>query len=194
MKLHGERHESRKGIIYMRGESQVEIALLVLLMAEFYSDINATSELIGESAGASPVVVRRIYGQLKRAGLLDTRPGRYGLHLAKDAHDVTLLDIVEAVHPFNSATAFGVQAPLSGACTISDNIYDVLTEELDDALSAARERLAKVTLYDLAWKLPDTYDVPVEEKLATMHKSLKEAEVRHGGKSKEIEPQFSCKL
>ena len=30
-----------------RGESQVEIALLALLMAEFFPEVDATSELIG---------------------------------------------------------------------------------------------------------------------------------------------------
>ena len=31
-----------------RGESQVEIALLALLLAEFFPEVDATSELIGE--------------------------------------------------------------------------------------------------------------------------------------------------
>lgn len=164
----------------MKGESQVEIALLVLLMAEFYSDIDATSELIGESAGASPVVVRRIYKKLKDAGLLDTKPGRYGLHLARDARDISLLDVIEAVHPLDNATVFGVERPLSGACTIADNIFAVLTAELDSATDALRERLAATSLHELAWKLPATYDVPVDEKLATLHENLREAERRHG--------------
>lgn len=163
----------------MKGESQVEIALLVLLMAEFYSDIDATSELIGESSGASPVVVRRIYKRLKDAQLLDIKPGRYGLHLARDAHDISLLDIVEAVRPLCNATVFGVETPLSGTCTIAGNIFDVLTTELDSARIAMREKLASVSLHKLAWKLPATYGAPVNKMLDAMHENLREAERRH---------------
>ena len=93
-----------------RGESQVEIALLALLLAEFFPEVDATSELIGEWAGCNPVIVRRIYGKLKRAGLLDTGPGRRSLELARDARSISLLEIVEAMTPLDRAGVFGVEA------------------------------------------------------------------------------------
>ncbi|MGI6216412.1 MAG: Rrf2 family transcriptional regulator [Coriobacteriales bacterium] len=164
----------------MKGESQLEVSLLILLMSEFYPEVNATSELIGSSAGCSPVVVRRIYGKLKDAGLLDTKPGGYGLHLAKDPHDISLWDICSAIRPMDAAGVFGTEHEMSGTCPISGNIHEVLTKELDSALDAMREKLEKVSLYDLAWKLPDTYEVPVEEQLEKMRGSLHEAEKRFG--------------
>ena len=95
-----------------RGESPVEIALLALLLAEFFPEVDATSELIGEWAGCNPVIVRRIYGKLKRAGLLDTGPGRRSLELARDARSISLLEIVEAITPLDRAGVFGVEPSL----------------------------------------------------------------------------------
>ncbi|MBR0405310.1 MAG: Rrf2 family transcriptional regulator, partial [Eggerthellaceae bacterium] len=65
-------------------------------------------------SGCNPVIVRRIYGKLKRAGLLDTGPGRRSLELARDARSISLLEIVEAITPLDRAGVFGVEAPLSG--------------------------------------------------------------------------------
>jgi DNA-binding IscR family transcriptional regulator len=163
----------------MKGESQLEISVLILLTAEFYPEINATSDLIGAAAGCSPVVVRRIYKKLKSAGLLDTKPGGYGLHLAKDPHEISLWDVCAAVRPMDAAGIFGAEHPLSGTCPISGNIHQVLTAELDESIATMRKRLEAVSLYDLAWKLPPTYDVPVDEKLADIGARLREAEKRY---------------
>ncbi len=95
----------------MRGESRVEVAFLILLTAAYYPEFEANSELIGEAAGCSPVVVRRIYKNLKEAGLLDTKPGRYGLRLARDPEKISYLDVVGAVYPLTNEKVFGVAAP-----------------------------------------------------------------------------------
>lgn len=164
----------------MKGESRVEVSVLILLLAEFYPEINVNSELIGASAGCSPVVVRRLYSNLKTAGLIDTKPGAYGLHLGRDAKEISLWDICAAVKPMDAADIFGIEHPLSGTCPISGGLYDVLGEYLDDSISAMRSKLEAVSLFDIAWRLPDTYSVPVDEKLAKIRSALHEAEKQFG--------------
>ena len=143
-----------------RGESQVEIALLALLLAEFFPEVDATSELIGEWAGCNPVIVRRIYGKLKRAGLLETGPGRRSLELARDARSISLLEIVEAITPLDRAGVFGVEAPLSGTCSIKSELFGTLTTELDQAVAAR-------------------CNVPAAQKLNEIFSNVEEAERRH---------------
>ena len=162
-----------------RGESQVEIALLALLLAEFFPEVDATSELIGEWAGCNPVIVRRIYGKLKRAGLLETGPGRRSLELARDARSISLLEIVEAITPLDRAGVFGVEAPLSGTCSIKSELFGTLTTELDQAVAAMRQRLASTTLHDYAMRLLDRCNVPAAQKLNEIFSNVEEAERRH---------------
>lgn len=163
----------------MRGESQVEIAYLILLTAAYYSEIDANSELIGEAAGCSPVIVRRIYKKLKDADLLDTKPGRYGLHLARDADEISLLDVAEAIRPLSAASVFGAHAPLSGTSPIADSLHAVLEEDFGCAVEAMRKRLSLITLQDLAHSLSSTYDVPKEDKRTIIQNYMIDAEKRH---------------
>lgn len=163
----------------MRGESQLEVAILVLLTAEYYSDDGGNSELIGEAAGCSPVVVRRIYSRLKDAGLLDTKPGRYGLHLARGLNEISLLDVIAAIRPLDAESVFGVASPLSGTTPISNSLYTVLSEELEKSIVSMTERLATVTLSDIVSQFPATYDVPLEEKKKALDEYMVAAEKRH---------------
>lgn len=163
----------------MRGESQVEIAFLILLTAAYYSDIDANSELIGEAAGCSPVIVRRIYKRLKEADLLDTKPGRYGLHLTREADEITVLDITEAVRPLDAASVFGVHAPLSGTTPIADGLFAVLQKDLNNAIDNMRKQMGLITLQDIASEFPSVYDIPPEEGRTVLKQYMKDAEKRH---------------
>ena len=126
-----------------------------------------------------PVIVRRIYGKLKRAGLLDTGPGRRSLELARDARSISLLEIVEAITPLDRAGVFGVEAPLSGTCSIKSELFGTLTTELDQAVAAMRQRLASTTLHDYAMRLLDSCNVPAAQKLNEIFSNVEEAERRH---------------
>ena len=123
--------------------------------------------------------MRRIYGKLKRAGLLDTGPGRRSLELARDARSISLLEIVEAITPLDRAGVFGVEAPLSGTCSIKSELFGTLTTELDQAVAAMRQRLASTTLHDYAMRLLDRCNVPAAQKLNEIFSNVEEAERRH---------------
>lgn len=168
-----------EGIYNMRGESQVEMAFLILLTAAYFSDFDANSELLGEAAGCSPVIVRRIYKKLKDADLLDTKPGRYGLHLTRKPEEITYLEVIEAVRPLDSSTLFGVAAPLSGTTPVSHELFAALNADLGIAIDKTKEALGKKTLRDLATEIHVYSDKPREEQSKLIRSYMVEAEKRY---------------
>lgn len=167
----------------MRGESQVEIAFLVLLTAAYYSDFDANSEMLGEAAGCSPVIVRRIYKKLKDANLLDTKPGRYGLHLTRKPEEITYLEVIEAVRPLDPAALFGVAAPLSGTSPVAHELFAALDADLDATIGKVKKALATKTLQDLGAEIEVYSDKPRKEKCKLIRSYMVEAEKRHGDQS-----------
>lgn len=163
----------------MRGESQVEIAFLILLTAAYYSDYEVNSELIGEAAGCSPVVVRRIYKKLKNAGLLDTKPGRYGLHLQKSPESISYLDVIQAVRPIDSENTFGVSAPLSGTSPVSHELFCALNTDLSAATDALKASLSSKTLEDLASQINVHSDLPHDAQKKLIRSYMDDAEKRY---------------
>ena len=108
----------------------------------------ATSEQIATSANTNPVVIRRLLGELRRAGLVESRRGvGAGWSLARELESMTLLDVYEAVEPgslfaMHRATpdqrcvvGYGIQPAMQG-------IYEGIEETL-------RRELARVTLEDV---------------------------------------------
>ncbi|MEH1167392.1 Rrf2 family transcriptional regulator [Micromonospora sp. CPCC 205539] len=108
----------------------------------------ATSEQIATSANTNPVVIRRLLGELRRAGFVESRRGGgAGWSLARELESITLLDVYEAVEPgplfaMHRATpdqecvvGYGIQPAMQG-------IYDGIEESL-------RRELARVTLQDV---------------------------------------------
>ena len=73
----------------------VAIHILLLLAAE--PGGQATSGRIAESVGTNPVVIRRLAGQLARAGLVRIRRGPGGAELARPASSITLADVWAAM-------------------------------------------------------------------------------------------------
>lgn len=163
----------------MKAVSRFEIALLILLLAEFYPDIRVTSSLIGSAAGCNPVIVRRLYSKLKHAGLLDLKPGPHGLHLAKDPRDISLWEILTAIESMDSTSVFSLQTPLSGACPLGGNIHRILHAHLEGAIAAMKDSLSSVSLYQFAQELPDTYEEPFEDKLRITHEALRDLAEQH---------------
>ncbi len=120
----------------------------LLVIGYFAPEQRATSTFIAKSVNANPVVIRRVLGQLKDAGLVEVEMGLGGATLARDAEQITLLDVYRAVesseeHPFN------FHEDPNPACPVGRNIHAALDGELDAAQAALENRLAQTTLADL---------------------------------------------
>ncbi len=117
------------------------------LIASFPND--CTGDFIARSVNTNPVVIRRIMGMLKKAGLVDVRPGVGGASLLKEPNQITLLDVYRAVNVTEENQLFRIHENPNIACPVGRNIEKVLQAELRDAQSVMEQRLAKTTLDQL---------------------------------------------
>lgn len=120
----------------------------LLVIGYFAPEQRATSTFIAKSVNANPVVIRRMLGQLKDAGLVEVEMGLGGATLARDAEQITLLDVYRAVES-SEEHLFNFHEDPNPACPVGRNIHAALDGELDAAQAALENRLAQTTLADL---------------------------------------------
>lgn len=113
-------------------------------------DDTVSSELIATSVQTNPVVVRRLLGELNRAGLISAERGKHGgFRLARSPRQISLLDIYRAV--MGGQPLVGLhENPEFSACSVSCKVRTVLGEHLDDAQQGFERELKKVPLADIA--------------------------------------------
>ena len=82
----------------MGNNSKFTIAVHILTMLANAKDASLKSDYVAKSINTNPVVVRRIWASLAKADLLVSRTGSSGgARLAREASEITLLDIYRAV-------------------------------------------------------------------------------------------------
>jgi Rrf2 family protein len=113
-----------------------------------WEDRSLTSAEIADSLASNPVLVRRILGSLRDAGLVWSTEGRGGgWKLARPAREITLYDAYTAVEagPILSRHPH----PPSEACDVGRHMQAVLEGEFRDAEQAMEERLGRTTIAHL---------------------------------------------
>jgi len=103
--------------------------------------------LIASSIETSPVVVRRLMGKLRQAGLITTTAGTAQPVLAKPLTEISLLSVFYAVE--GDKALFSVDTKTNPDCIVGGNIQTVLTQYYQEAQTAAEARLAKTSLQDI---------------------------------------------
>lgn len=134
----------------MRINTRFPMAVHMLALIELNKTLPSTSELMALSVGTNPVVIRQLMSALKRAGLIETRSGVPGCHLAKPAAEITLREIYRAVQKKPDTLLFDFHANPNPQCPIGRNIREALDPPLLDAQAAMEQALEKNTLQDVA--------------------------------------------
>lgn len=108
----------------------------------------ATSEQIAASANTNPVVIRRLLGELRRSGLVESRRGvGAGWSLARELGSMTLLDVYEAVEP-GPLFPMHRTTPDQG-CVVGHGIQPAMRDVYEGIEETVRHELARVTLEDV---------------------------------------------
>jgi DNA-binding IscR family transcriptional regulator len=110
------------------------------------SPADCTGDFIAQSVNTNPVIIRRIMGMLKKAGLVDVRPGVGGASLRKPPDQITLLDVYRAVGVVETDQLFRIHEHPNIQCPVGRNIEAVLQAELKAAQAAMEERLSQTTI------------------------------------------------
>ena len=107
-----------------------------------------SSTYLADSLNTNPVVVRRILGELQKAGLLETEAGRRGgARLARQAQSISLYEVYAAVDE-GQLFAYNPNDP-NRKCALSCKMKSVLSPVFDAAGKALAEKLKKIKLSDL---------------------------------------------
>ena len=125
----------------------------LLYIVRFSGDCRVTSKRVATSTGANPVVIRRLFCQLKDAGIIMVEPGVGGASVVKNYDEVTLLDVFRAVESTES-NLFAFHDSPNSDCPIGGAIHKILDGELEAAQRALENRLRQTTLQDLLGRLP----------------------------------------
>lgn len=106
------------------------------------------SEMLAGSMGTNPSFLRGLLGQLRDAGLVETRLGKTGgSTLARPADQITLLDIYRVTELKPAMTAHTCDG--KSACPVAQNMEKML-EDLNRKLeNTVTTELKKITLADL---------------------------------------------
>jgi len=137
----------------MRISTKFSVAVHALLLVATEKE-PCTSALIAGSVNTNPVVIRRIIGLLQKADLLSGIRGKSGYVLKKQAKEITLLDIYNAVAVTESMQLFSIHENPNIECDIGASIQFLLETIMNEAQSAMETVLKAVTLEHLIQKIP----------------------------------------
>ncbi|WP_103105119.1 Rrf2 family transcriptional regulator [Brevibacillus reuszeri] len=137
----------------MRISSRFSVAVHILSLLSVDPHAHNTSEWIAGSVNTNPVIIRRVLGQLKKAGLVHVRAGAGGATLAKDLEQITLLDVYRAVEVVEEGQLFHIHDQPNPNCPVGANIQFVLELILTRAQHAMEDILGGVTMSQLVCDL-----------------------------------------
>lgn len=128
----------------MRTNTQFAIAIHVLSLISLEHGEPVTSSVMASSVNTNPAFLRRILGELQRAGLVESQPGvSGGWRLKRAPEAITLLSIFRAV---DERHLLGMHEHPNVHCDVGGVIQSTLQEYFGAAEAAFEQALACQTL------------------------------------------------
>ena len=134
----------------MQISSRFTIGLHILTAIDmFQKDYKVTSDFLAGSIRTNPVVVQKILGQLKKAGLIHSSQGVAGITMAKPLEEISFYDVYSAIEPVEDGDLFRFHDDPNPDCPVGRNIHELLDGKLREIQSAMEEKMRGYTLADL---------------------------------------------
>ncbi|WP_130864140.1 Rrf2 family transcriptional regulator [Bacilliculturomica massiliensis] len=133
----------------MRMSTQFTVTVQMLMLIMVLKGKKVTSNMLSESTGANPIMIRQLYGKLKSAGILNVSTGMGVTTLARDPADISLWDIYMAVEEYSPNELFKFHPNISNGCQIGRFFKEILGVHLDEAVRAMGEKMERISLAQL---------------------------------------------
>ncbi len=131
----------------MKRNSRLSLALHTLSHMAGDPERMRTSADIAEHAGTNPVVVRRVLGKLREAGLLASEKGHSGgWRLARRPQDISLADVYLALDERLVASG---EAQDASACSIEHALHERVFGVLEEVEQSLVQRLAETSIAEV---------------------------------------------
>lgn len=131
----------------MKRNSRLSLALLTLGHMAGKPDVSLTSGEIAAYAGTNPVVVRRVLGMLRKAGLLISTKGHAGgWKLACSPQNISLADIYLAL---DERLIGSDQKQDKARCSLEHVVQRQVSSVMEDIETSLVERLSTTTIADI---------------------------------------------
>jgi len=141
----------------MKRNSRLSLALHTLSHMAGDPDRVRTSADIADHAGTNPVVVRRVLGKLREAGLLTSEKGHAGgWKLAKPAKGVSLADVYLALD--ERLVSGSPKDTEPSDCSVENGLQTRVAEVLAEIEESLVERLRETSIADVHPKTCDFCD------------------------------------
>lgn len=108
-----------------------------------------TSNLLAQSTGSNPVVIRNILSALKKAGLITVARGTGGAELCADPSQITLYQIYSALEPNGLTSVMGIHPCEGRSCPVAQNIRKVLEPPYHKIENAVKNAMEEITLQSI---------------------------------------------
>lgn len=108
-----------------------------------------TSNLLAQSTGCNPVIIRNVISGLKKAGLVTVARGTGGAQLCADPSEITLYQIYSALEPDGLSELIGIHACQGRKCPIAQNIGQVLQKPYQQIEDAIKQTMESITLQSM---------------------------------------------
>ena len=134
----------------MQISSRFTLAVHIFACIDTFKDeYKITSDFLASSTNVNPVIIRKILGQLKAAGLLDIKRGSGGASITKPLDKISFLDIYYAVECIDNGELFHFHENPNMKCPIGRNIHLIMDDKLNRVQGAMEKALASITLQDI---------------------------------------------
>ena len=118
----------------------------LIFIHEAKGKAKVTSNLLAQSTGCNPVVIRNVFSALKKAGMITVARGTGGAELCKPPSEITLYMIYQALEPDGLSSLIGIHPCDGRACPVAQNIRAVLQKPYQKIEDAVRNAMEGVTL------------------------------------------------
>lgn len=121
----------------------------LIFIHEANGKAKVTSNLLAQSTGCNPVVIRNVFRALKKAQIITVARGTGGAQLCKSPSDITLYTIYQALEPQGLSSLIGIHHCEDRKGPVAQNIHLVLQRPYKKIENAIQETMKQITLAEM---------------------------------------------